>query len=144
MRIDYTDCCPKCSNRVSAICLVSCALLQALNLHIEDGSAGREDHRCCLAPPKLRAGCTHSQSHCWPPSLSAPQSDGSILAIALLILFLLLALALLWWFWPLCCTVVSDATSSPDLGPLATQSKEWHKVNSTTRKERVTRKCVNN
>lgn len=39
--------------------------------------------------------------------LFTPQSDGSILAIALLILFLLLALALLWWFWPLCCTVVS-------------------------------------
>lgn len=36
------------------------------------------------------------------------QSDGTILAIALLILFLLLALVLLWWFWPLCCTVVSD------------------------------------
>ncbi|KFQ29799.1 Anthrax toxin receptor 1, partial [Merops nubicus] len=32
--------------------------------------------------------------------------NGTILAIALLILFLLLALALLWWFWPLCCTVV--------------------------------------
>uniref|UniRef100_A0A8B9S3S9 Anthrax toxin receptor 1 n=1 Tax=Apteryx owenii TaxID=8824 RepID=A0A8B9S3S9_APTOW len=32
---------------------------------------------------------------------------GTILFIALLILFLLLALALLWWFWPLCCTVVS-------------------------------------
>uniref|UniRef100_A0A8B9QK83 Anthrax toxin receptor 1 n=1 Tax=Apteryx owenii TaxID=8824 RepID=A0A8B9QK83_APTOW len=37
------------------------------------------------------------------------QSDGTILAIALLILFLLLALALLWWFWPLCCTVVSPS-----------------------------------
>lgn len=35
------------------------------------------------------------------------QADGTILAIALLILFLLLVLALLWWFWPLCCTVVS-------------------------------------
>uniref|UniRef100_A0A8C2ZCC5 Anthrax toxin receptor 1 n=1 Tax=Cyclopterus lumpus TaxID=8103 RepID=A0A8C2ZCC5_CYCLU len=34
-------------------------------------------------------------------------SDGTILAIALLILILFLVLALLWWFWPLCCTVVS-------------------------------------
>lgn len=39
--------------------------------------------------------------------LSLSQSDGTILAIALLILMLLLVLALLWWFWPLCCTVVS-------------------------------------
>uniref|UniRef100_A0A8B9KJY6 Anthrax toxin receptor 1 n=1 Tax=Astyanax mexicanus TaxID=7994 RepID=A0A8B9KJY6_ASTMX len=36
----------------------------------------------------------------------SPQSDGTILAIALLILMILLVLALLWWFWPLCCTVV--------------------------------------
>lgn len=35
------------------------------------------------------------------------QSNGIILAIALLILMLFLILALLWWFWPLCCTVVS-------------------------------------
>uniref|UniRef100_A0AAQ4RXF6 Anthrax toxin receptor 1 n=1 Tax=Gasterosteus aculeatus aculeatus TaxID=481459 RepID=A0AAQ4RXF6_GASAC len=34
-------------------------------------------------------------------------SDGTILAVALLILMLLLVLAFLWWFWPLCCTVVS-------------------------------------
>uniref|UniRef100_A0A8C0HI83 Anthrax toxin receptor 1 n=1 Tax=Chelonoidis abingdonii TaxID=106734 RepID=A0A8C0HI83_CHEAB len=39
--------------------------------------------------------------------LSCLQLSGTILFIALLILFLLLALALLWWFWPLCCTVVS-------------------------------------
>uniref|UniRef100_H3BGB0 Anthrax toxin receptor n=2 Tax=Latimeria chalumnae TaxID=7897 RepID=H3BGB0_LATCH len=40
-------------------------------------------------------------------------SDGTILAIALLILFLLLALALLWWFWPLCCTVVINEPPPP-------------------------------
>uniref|UniRef100_A0A8C4EEV5 Anthrax toxin receptor 1 n=1 Tax=Dicentrarchus labrax TaxID=13489 RepID=A0A8C4EEV5_DICLA len=33
------------------------------------------------------------------------QSDGTFVAIALLILMLLLTIALLWWFWPLCCTV---------------------------------------
>ncbi|CAF90171.1 unnamed protein product, partial [Tetraodon nigroviridis] len=33
-------------------------------------------------------------------------SNGIILAIALLFLMLFLILALLWWFWPLCCTVV--------------------------------------
>ncbi|XP_067857146.1 anthrax toxin receptor 1-like [Heptranchias perlo] len=40
-------------------------------------------------------------------------SDGTILAIALLILFLLLALALLWWFWPLCCTVIIKEPPPP-------------------------------
>uniref|UniRef100_A0A8C6XI06 Anthrax toxin receptor 1 n=1 Tax=Naja naja TaxID=35670 RepID=A0A8C6XI06_NAJNA len=41
------------------------------------------------------------------PAPVLQESDGTILAIILLILFILLALALLWWFWPLCCTVVS-------------------------------------
>lgn len=64
----------------------------------------------------LEAGCTGevpwrgefcvSGAHVF--SVFLFQSDGTILAIALLILFLLLALVLLWWFWPLCCTVVSD------------------------------------
>ncbi|XP_048474468.1 anthrax toxin receptor 1-like [Rhincodon typus] len=40
-------------------------------------------------------------------------SDGTILAIALLILFLLLALVLLWWFWPLCCTVIIKEPPPP-------------------------------
>uniref|UniRef100_A0A3B4E960 VWFA domain-containing protein n=1 Tax=Pygocentrus nattereri TaxID=42514 RepID=A0A3B4E960_PYGNA len=34
-------------------------------------------------------------------------SDGSVVGIVFLVLLLLLALALMWWFWPLCCTVVS-------------------------------------
>uniref|UniRef100_A0A672RIE7 Anthrax toxin receptor 1 n=1 Tax=Sinocyclocheilus grahami TaxID=75366 RepID=A0A672RIE7_SINGR len=32
--------------------------------------------------------------------------DGTILLISLLAVFLLLGLVLMWWFWPLCCTVV--------------------------------------
>lgn len=47
-----------------------------------------------------------------PPDLflfSVHQTDGTFLAIALLILLLLIAMATLWWFWPLCCTVVSFA-----------------------------------
>uniref|UniRef100_A0A8B9K6F3 ANTXR cell adhesion molecule 2a n=1 Tax=Astyanax mexicanus TaxID=7994 RepID=A0A8B9K6F3_ASTMX len=34
-------------------------------------------------------------------------SDGTVFLIVFLVLLLLLALALMWWFWPLCCTVVS-------------------------------------
>jgi len=34
------------------------------------------------------------------------QFDGTILLISLLAVFLLLGLVLMWWFWPLCCTVV--------------------------------------
>ncbi len=37
------------------------------------------------------------------------QSDGFAVAIVFLVLLILLALALMWWFWPLCCKVVSVA-----------------------------------
>ncbi|CAN9504894.1 unnamed protein product [Ophioblennius macclurei] len=40
-------------------------------------------------------------------------SDGTFVAIALLILALLLTMALLWWFWPLCCTVVIHEPPPP-------------------------------
>uniref|UniRef100_A0A4W6EG97 Anthrax toxin receptor n=1 Tax=Lates calcarifer TaxID=8187 RepID=A0A4W6EG97_LATCA len=33
-------------------------------------------------------------------------SDGLAVAIVFLVLLILVALALMWWFWPLCCTVV--------------------------------------
>lgn len=66
---------------------------------------------------------TFSLSLLW---VSIYQSDGKILAIALLILMLLLILALVWWFWPLCCTVVSlmlpfrYCTLTPPGGQLST------------------------
>lgn len=37
------------------------------------------------------------------------QSDGLAVAIVFLVLLILVALALMWWFWPLCCTVVSNS-----------------------------------
>uniref|UniRef100_A0A3B4FXM9 Anthrax toxin receptor 2-like n=1 Tax=Pundamilia nyererei TaxID=303518 RepID=A0A3B4FXM9_9CICH len=40
-------------------------------------------------------------------SLTINQSDGTWVLWFLLALLLLLGLGLLWWFWPLCCTVVS-------------------------------------
>lgn len=40
---------------------------------------------------------------------SVYQTDGTFLVIALLILLLLITMATLWWFWPICCTVVSLA-----------------------------------
>ncbi|KAM4676207.1 LOW QUALITY PROTEIN: anthrax toxin receptor 1 [Discoglossus pictus] len=52
----------------------------------------------------ISSSVTITSKHC---------SDGTILAIALLILFLLLVLALLWWFWPLCCTVIIKAPPPP-------------------------------
>lgn len=49
---------------------------------------------------------------CSCPCICVPlQSDGTFVAIALLILMFLLTIALLWWFWPLCCTVVRLGSS---------------------------------
>lgn len=39
--------------------------------------------------------------------LLSSQSSGVAALIAVLVLLLLVALGLLWWFWPLCCKVVS-------------------------------------
>lgn len=35
------------------------------------------------------------------------QSNGIAALIAILVLLLLLGIGLMWWFWPLCCKVVS-------------------------------------
>uniref|UniRef100_A0A3Q3LH89 Anthrax toxin receptor 2-like n=1 Tax=Mastacembelus armatus TaxID=205130 RepID=A0A3Q3LH89_9TELE len=40
-------------------------------------------------------------------------SDGTWVLWLLLALLLVLALALLWWFWPLCCTVVREPEEDP-------------------------------
>uniref|UniRef100_A0AAR2LZF2 VWFA domain-containing protein n=1 Tax=Pygocentrus nattereri TaxID=42514 RepID=A0AAR2LZF2_PYGNA len=54
--------------------------------------------------PHVKAHSCHRpdlmQCHQW--------SNGIMVAVVLLVLLLLLGLALLWWFWPLCCTVVSE------------------------------------
>uniref|UniRef100_A0A8D2QSH7 Anthrax toxin receptor 1 n=1 Tax=Zosterops lateralis melanops TaxID=1220523 RepID=A0A8D2QSH7_ZOSLA len=64
----------------------------------------------CPAPVLREVGM-----YVFPALIFTLHSDGTILAIALLILFLLLALALLWWFWPLCCTVVMPLPCFPVL-----------------------------
>lgn len=62
---------------------------------------------------------------------SLSQTDGTFLAIALLILLLLIAMAILWWFWPLCCTLVGF-TLQPvflafflDVSPTRTRYPDW-------------------
>lgn len=50
-------------------------------------------------------------------SLLSPQSSGVAALIAVLVLLLLVALGLLWWFWPLCCKVVSTDCGEQPLHP---------------------------
>ncbi|XP_051539094.1 anthrax toxin receptor 1-like isoform X2 [Myxocyprinus asiaticus] len=40
-------------------------------------------------------------------------TDGTFLAIALLILLFLITMAILWWFWPLCCTIIVHEPPPP-------------------------------
>uniref|UniRef100_A0A8C4EK64 Anthrax toxin receptor n=1 Tax=Dicentrarchus labrax TaxID=13489 RepID=A0A8C4EK64_DICLA len=54
---------------------------------------------------------------------SSGESDGFAVAIVFLVLLILLALALMWWFWPLCCTVVSEPEQLP--------KKKWPTVDAS-------------
>uniref|UniRef100_A0A669ERM4 Anthrax toxin receptor n=1 Tax=Oreochromis niloticus TaxID=8128 RepID=A0A669ERM4_ORENI len=82
---------------------------------------------------RVKALCTYTM-YCV-TVLSFPfllQSDGFVVAIVFLVLFLLVALALMWWFWPLCCKVVSAATqpiTSTEPEPLP--KKKWPTVDAS-------------
>uniref|UniRef100_A0A3Q3QCH6 VWFA domain-containing protein n=1 Tax=Monopterus albus TaxID=43700 RepID=A0A3Q3QCH6_MONAL len=52
-------------------------------------------------------------------------SDGLVVAIVFLVLLSLVALALMWWFWPLCCKVVSTAEPEP------LPKKKWPTVDAS-------------
>uniref|UniRef100_A0A8C7RPW3 Anthrax toxin receptor n=1 Tax=Oncorhynchus mykiss TaxID=8022 RepID=A0A8C7RPW3_ONCMY len=57
-------------------------------------------------------------------------SDGTVVLVLILVLLLLLALALLWWFWPLCCTIVSPpGPTEPEVDPLP--KRKWPMVDAS-------------
>ncbi|XP_072289561.1 anthrax toxin receptor 1 [Eucyclogobius newberryi] len=64
-------------------------------------------------------------------------SDGTLLAIALLILMILVILGFLWWFWPLCCTVIihepppPPAEESSDDEDFDGPKKKWPTVDAS-------------
>ncbi|XP_075929476.1 anthrax toxin receptor 1-like isoform X1 [Petromyzon marinus] len=75
----------------------------------------------------ISSSVTITATHC---------SDGTILAIALLVIFLLLALAIFWWFWPLCCTlVIKDPPPPPaiveDSSDDEMPKKKWPTVDAS-------------
>uniref|UniRef100_A0A3Q3XA28 VWFA domain-containing protein n=1 Tax=Mola mola TaxID=94237 RepID=A0A3Q3XA28_MOLML len=57
-------------------------------------------------------------------------SGGFVVAIVFLVLLILIALALMWWFWPLCCKVVSvENSAEPEPEPL--HKKKWPTVDAS-------------
>uniref|UniRef100_A0A8C2XN53 Anthrax toxin receptor n=1 Tax=Cyclopterus lumpus TaxID=8103 RepID=A0A8C2XN53_CYCLU len=56
-------------------------------------------------------------------------SDGLVVAVVFLVLLVLVALALAWWFWPLCCTLVSVAPSRVEPEPLS--KMKWPTVDAS-------------
>uniref|UniRef100_A0A8C2XN20 Anthrax toxin receptor n=1 Tax=Cyclopterus lumpus TaxID=8103 RepID=A0A8C2XN20_CYCLU len=55
-------------------------------------------------------------------------SDGLVVAVVFLVLLVLVALALAWWFWPLCCTLVSVA---PSREPEPLSKMKWPTVDAS-------------
>uniref|UniRef100_A0A8C3VDH6 ANTXR cell adhesion molecule 2 n=1 Tax=Catharus ustulatus TaxID=91951 RepID=A0A8C3VDH6_CATUS len=65
-------------------------------------------------------------------SLLSLQSSGVAALIAVLVLLLLVALGLLWWFWPLCCKVVSTHRGEqPEEEQQPLPSKKWPTVDAS-------------
>uniref|UniRef100_A0A672P4E2 ANTXR cell adhesion molecule 1 n=1 Tax=Sinocyclocheilus grahami TaxID=75366 RepID=A0A672P4E2_SINGR len=89
-------------------------------------------HRTASLHVSMNNGLNHKS----PPDLflcSVHQTDGTFLAIALLILLLLITMATLWWFWPFCCTVVSFALKPliSDEEDEAYPKKKWPTVDAS-------------
>uniref|UniRef100_A0A3Q3MPK9 Anthrax toxin receptor n=1 Tax=Mastacembelus armatus TaxID=205130 RepID=A0A3Q3MPK9_9TELE len=107
-------------------------------------SAVRNDYLLCPAPKLYEVGQTMDVlislnngksfiSSAYTISASTC-SDGLAVAIVFLVLLILVALALMWWFWPLCCKVVSFCLSPharPEVEPEPLPKKKWPTVDAS-------------
>uniref|UniRef100_A0A8C4EW42 Anthrax toxin receptor n=1 Tax=Dicentrarchus labrax TaxID=13489 RepID=A0A8C4EW42_DICLA len=108
---------------------ILCTLTVNQKTYDQKPTVVRDGHLLCPAPVLHEVGqsievlvsLNNGQSYISAPITiyATTCSDGTWVLWLLLALLLLLALALLWWFWPLCCTVVSlKSMYDPEEDPL--------------------------
>uniref|UniRef100_A0A8C6SB71 ANTXR cell adhesion molecule 2a n=1 Tax=Neogobius melanostomus TaxID=47308 RepID=A0A8C6SB71_9GOBI len=121
---------------------VVCSFIVDEQIYNEKPSLVRNDYLLCPAPKLYQVGQTMdvlvslnngksfiSSAHTITASTC---SDGLVVWIVLLVLFLLAALALMWWFWPLCCKVVSSFSKPPlRLEPEPLPKQKWPTVDAS-------------
>uniref|UniRef100_A0AAY4E4V5 Anthrax toxin receptor n=1 Tax=Denticeps clupeoides TaxID=299321 RepID=A0AAY4E4V5_9TELE len=132
---------------------VVCTLTVDHQTYNERPSVVQNNYILCPAPALQKAGesvevlisFNNGQSFISSPVTiyATTCSEGMVVLVLILVLLLLLALGLLWWFWPLCCTIVSrhcysvlcnegpipDNSQEPDDDPLPT--KKWPVVDAS-------------
>uniref|UniRef100_A0A4W4FHB1 VWFA domain-containing protein n=1 Tax=Electrophorus electricus TaxID=8005 RepID=A0A4W4FHB1_ELEEL len=99
------------------------------NSHVKHSSFCRHMHMCWPLCARV-CGCVCECAYVclmW-------QSNGMVVPLVLLVLVLLLGVLLLWWFWPLCCTVVNlylavSGPQEPEVDPFP--KKKWPTVDAS-------------
>uniref|UniRef100_A0A8C8FP79 Anthrax toxin receptor n=1 Tax=Oncorhynchus tshawytscha TaxID=74940 RepID=A0A8C8FP79_ONCTS len=107
---------------------VICVLTVNQKTYNERPNVVQDGYLLCPAPVLHEVG--HLFRGCFVLHCLLLQSDGTVVLVLILVLLLLLALPLLWWFWPLCCTIVSPpGPTEPEVDPLP--KRKWPMVDAS-------------